>query len=178
MPNEWFADNIAPSTRRSRVEWRLRKQFDYAGERRQNVEQMRLAQQFFRDNLQYPKGARRQSIRGRMHEPTADERAIGDERDADVHLSPPSTHDRGCFGPGYGAAATAAGWKKTLSEKLEARTRLIDRVHGLEAIVHVAGAKERVGVDLVPDAAPGDVLLCHAGIALERLERAAGGSPA
>jgi len=43
-------------------------------------------------------------------------------------------------------------------------------VHGMEAIVLVDGAEERVAVDLVPDAGPGDVLLCHAGIALERLE--------
>jgi hydrogenase maturation factor len=31
---------------------------------------------------------------------------------------------------------------------------------------------ERVAVDLVPDARPGDLLLCHAGIALERVEEA------
>ncbi len=37
----------------------------------------------------------------------------------------------------------------------------------------VAGEDERVAIDLVPDAAPGDLLLCHAGIALERLEEAA-----
>ena len=43
-------------------------------------------------------------------------------------------------------------------------------VHGDEAIVLVAGAEERVAVDLVPDAAPGDLLLCHAGIALERVD--------
>ena len=49
-------------------------------------------------------------------------------------------------------------------------------VHGMEAVVHVAGVEERVGVDLVPDAAPGDVLLCHAGIALERLEQVVGSS--
>ncbi len=42
---------------------------------------------------------------------------------------------------------------------------------GAEAIVRVAGEEERVAIDLVPGAAPGDVLLCHAGIALERLER-------
>ena len=42
-------------------------------------------------------------------------------------------------------------------------------VHGSEAIVRVAGTDERVAVDLVPEAAPGDVLLCHAGIALERV---------
>ena len=44
-------------------------------------------------------------------------------------------------------------------------------INGLEAVVRVAGARaeERVGIDLVPEAAPGDVLLCHAGIALERV---------
>lgn len=42
-------------------------------------------------------------------------------------------------------------------------------VHGPEAIVRIAGEDERVAVDLVPDAAPGDLLLCHAGIALERV---------
>jgi hydrogenase maturation factor len=47
-------------------------------------------------------------------------------------------------------------------------------VTGSEAIVRVAGIEESVGVDLVPDTAPGDVLLCHAGIALERLERPTG----
>ncbi len=52
-------------------------------------------------------------------------------------------------------------------EAVEAEVVAVD---GLEAIVRVAGAEERVGVDLVPDAGPGDVLLCHAGIALERLD--------
>ena len=33
--------------------------------------------------------------------------------------------------------------------------------------MRVDGSEERVAVDLVPDAGPGDVLLCHAGIALE-----------
>jgi len=50
-------------------------------------------------------------------------------------------------------------------------------VQGTEAVVRVGDAEVRVGVDLVPDAAPGDVLLCHAGIALERLEQATGASP-
>jgi hydrogenase maturation factor len=50
----------------------------------------------------------------------------------------------------------------------------VREVHGLEAVVEVAGgATERVGIDLVPDARAGDLLLCHAGIALERLEDAA-----
>jgi hydrogenase expression/formation protein HypC len=45
-------------------------------------------------------------------------------------------------------------------------------VDGLEAVVAVEEETERVALDLVPDARPGDVLLCHAGIALERLEEA------
>ncbi|MFO7572921.1 MAG: HypC/HybG/HupF family hydrogenase formation chaperone [Gaiellaceae bacterium] len=52
-----------------------------------------------------------------------------------------------------------------------ARVREVD---GLEAVVAVGAETERVGIDLVPDARPGDVLLCHAGIALERLEGYAG----
>lgn len=48
-----------------------------------------------------------------------------------------------------------------------ARVREVD---GLEAVVEVDGVTERVGIDLVPDARRGDLLLCHAGIALERLE--------
>ena len=43
-------------------------------------------------------------------------------------------------------------------------------VHGPEAIVRVAGGHEHVAIDLVPDAAPGDLLLCHAGIALARVD--------
>ncbi len=42
-------------------------------------------------------------------------------------------------------------------------------VDGSEAVVRVEERTERVGIDLVPDARPGDVLLCHAGIALERV---------
>ena len=46
-------------------------------------------------------------------------------------------------------------------------------VEGTDAIVSGdAGTTARVAIDLVPDARPGDVLLCHAGIALERLESA------
>ena len=53
----------------------------------------------------------------------------------------------------------------------EAVEAVVVELDGLEAVVLVAGGHERVAVDLVPDAAPGDLLLCHAGIALERLER-------
>ena len=57
----------------------------------------------------------------------------------------------------------------------EAVEAVVVAIHGPEAIVRAAGGEggdERVALDLVPDAAPGDLLLCHAGIALERLERA------
>ena len=43
-------------------------------------------------------------------------------------------------------------------------------IRGLEALVVVGSdTRERVAIDLVPDARPGDELLCHAGIALERI---------
>jgi hydrogenase maturation factor len=43
-------------------------------------------------------------------------------------------------------------------------------VEGLEAIVEAGESTEHVAIDLVPDARRGDLLLCHAGIALERVE--------
>jgi hydrogenase expression/formation protein HypC len=46
-------------------------------------------------------------------------------------------------------------------------------VDGLEAVIAVDAETERVALDLVPDARPGDVLLCHAGIALERVDEEA-----
>lgn len=49
-------------------------------------------------------------------------------------------------------------------------TASVLEVHGSEAVVRVGDATERVGIDLVSDARPGDVLLCHAGIALERVK--------
>jgi hydrogenase maturation factor len=54
-------------------------------------------------------------------------------------------------------------------EAVAARVRSVD---GLGAVVVVdgrLGGDERVAIDLVPDARPGDLLLCHAGIALERI---------
>ena len=45
-------------------------------------------------------------------------------------------------------------------------------ISGCDETVLVAGEREDVAIDLVPDAAPGDILLCHAGIALERIEQA------
>ncbi|HET9288871.1 MAG TPA: HypC/HybG/HupF family hydrogenase formation chaperone [Gaiella sp.] len=54
-------------------------------------------------------------------------------------------------------------------EAVEARVRSVE---GLEAVIAIDARVERVAIDLVPDARPGDLLLCHAGIALERLEEA------
>ncbi len=54
-------------------------------------------------------------------------------------------------------------------EAVAARVRSVD---GLEAVISLGTEGERVAIDLVPDARPGDLLLCHAGIALERLEEA------
>ena len=53
----------------------------------------------------------------------------------------------------------------------EAVEAVVVELDGLEAVVLVGEGRGRVAVDLVPDVAPGDRLLCHAGIALERLER-------
>jgi len=38
-------------------------------------------------------------------------------------------------------------------------------------VVELAGRHEEVAIDLLDEVAPGDVVLCHAGVALERLER-------
>ena len=43
-------------------------------------------------------------------------------------------------------------------------------VDGATAVVDAEGRREQVGIELVAPVQPGDVLLCHAGIALERLE--------
>ena len=58
-------------------------------------------------------------------------------------------------------------------EAVEAEVVTVD---GLTATVRALGGEEAVGIDLVPDAGPGDLLLCHAGIALERVVRS--GRPA
>ena len=42
-------------------------------------------------------------------------------------------------------------------------------VRGHTATVDAEGRREDVGVELVEPVVPGDVLLCHAGIALEKL---------
>ena len=43
-------------------------------------------------------------------------------------------------------------------------------VDGDTALVEADGKRERVGVELVAPVAPGEALLCHAGIALQRVE--------
>jgi hydrogenase maturation factor len=54
----------------------------------------------------------------------------------------------------------------------EAVEALVVSVDGATAVVSADGAPaEEVAIDLVPGAAPGDVLLCHAGIALEAVAR-------
>jgi hydrogenase maturation factor len=47
---------------------------------------------------------------------------------------------------------------------------LVDEVFDDSAIVLVDGGRERVAIDLVAPVEPGDVLLCHAGIALHRVD--------
>jgi hydrogenase maturation factor len=42
------------------------------------------------------------------------------------------------------------------------------RVSGATATVDVDGGEANVGIELVEGVAPGDVLVCHAGIALEK----------
>jgi hydrogenase assembly chaperone HypC/HupF len=43
-------------------------------------------------------------------------------------------------------------------------------VAGDTALVEVDGAREQVAVELVSPVAPGDVLLCHAGIAIRKVD--------
>jgi hydrogenase assembly chaperone HypC/HupF len=43
-------------------------------------------------------------------------------------------------------------------------------VDGAAATIELDGARERVATELVDGVAVGDVLLCHAGVALERLD--------
>ena len=46
--------------------------------------------------------------------------------------------------------------------------RVVD-VDPPNATVEVGGKREQVGIELVEPVEPGDTLLCHAGIALEKL---------
>lgn len=76
-------------------------------------------------------------------------------------------------GPGSVGTAPAEATRRCVTCSDEAVAARVVAVAGLEATVAVDGATEVVGIDLVPEAVPGDLLLCHAGIALERLGPAA-----
>ena len=45
---------------------------------------------------------------------------------------------------------------------------VVVEVSGDTALVETGGGREQVGVELVAPVAAGDVLLCHAGIAIEK----------
>lgn len=47
-------------------------------------------------------------------------------------------------------------------------TRVVE-VRGDTAVVEVEGRREEVGIELVAPVEPGDVLLCHAGIAIRKV---------
>jgi len=49
-------------------------------------------------------------------------------------------------------------------------TATVVTVEGAQAVVSVDGRLTPVAIDLVPGVAPGDVVLCHASVALVRLE--------
>ncbi|HET7758331.1 MAG TPA: HypC/HybG/HupF family hydrogenase formation chaperone [Gaiellaceae bacterium] len=51
----------------------------------------------------------------------------------------------------------------------EAVRAVVVEVEAPNATVEVDGQRERVGIELVEGVEPGDTLLCHAGIALEKL---------
>ena len=51
-------------------------------------------------------------------------------------------------------------------------TATVVAVAGVTATVDVDGAREQVGIELVEPVAVGELLLCHAGIALEKVAAA------
>ena len=51
----------------------------------------------------------------------------------------------------------------------EAVAARVVEVEGPNATVEAEGRRELVGIELVEPVEPGDTLLCHAGIALEKL---------
>jgi len=52
-----------------------------------------------------------------------------------------------------------------------AEVATVVRVTEADATVELAGRREQVAIELVAPVAVGDLLLCHAGIALEKLAR-------
>jgi hydrogenase maturation factor len=51
-------------------------------------------------------------------------------------------------------------------------TATVVSVSGDTATVEVDGRREQVGIELVSPVEPGEALLCHAGIALQKVEAA------
>jgi hydrogenase maturation factor len=51
-------------------------------------------------------------------------------------------------------------------------TATVVSVSGDTATVEVDGRREQVGIELVSPVEPGEALLCHAGIALQKMEAA------
>ena len=51
-------------------------------------------------------------------------------------------------------------------------TATVVEVTGATATVEVGGARELVGIELVEPVAVGELLLCHAGVALEKVSSA------
>jgi hydrogenase maturation factor len=50
-------------------------------------------------------------------------------------------------------------------------TAVVLEVHGDTAVVQAGAERGEVGTELVSPVAPGDVLLCHAGIAIRKVDR-------
>ena len=48
-------------------------------------------------------------------------------------------------------------------------TATVVEVEGATATVEIGGARERVAIELVEPVVPGERLLCHAGVALEKV---------
>lgn len=67
----------------------------------------------------------------------------------------------------------SVGAERCLTCSDDAVAAVVIAVRGTTAVVRAGGEEEAVAIDLVPDAAPGELLLCHAGIALQRLEPSA-----
>ena len=52
---------------------------------------------------------------------------------------------------------------------LRGRPRTVVEVHGASALVEVEGGRQQVAVELVEPVSAGEILLCHAGIAIRKV---------
>jgi hydrogenase maturation factor len=48
----------------------------------------------------------------------------------------------------------------------------VAELRGPTAVIEKDGAREEIAIELVPDVSVGDTLLCHAGVAIEKVETA------